>query len=198
MRAHPETIVVSPPWRPAVPAPADDRPLVLVAADSQDVSLFGAGQFRRVLARTTDEALRVIERDRPCLVAVDLDVTSMDGVAVCAGAAGRGNASVLVTTRTPERVPAALRSGCHAVLLKPFAPNLLATRIGRLLRERGQAGERRSPFIERPCGTNRVWPDTRCPTCDAPGATSFDFSSYRTMWYACLACDGVWLGKRQE
>ena len=29
-------------------------------------------------------------------------------------------------------------------------------------------------------------------------AVSFEFSSYRRMWYACLACEHVWLGPRQE
>ena len=34
--------------------------------------------------------------------------------------------------------------------------------------------------------------------CQSNGATSFEYSSYRRMWYACLACDAVWLGPRQE
>jgi DNA-binding response OmpR family regulator len=195
MRAHPETIVSSPAWRP-VPISPDGRPVVLVAVDPLDVSLFGAGQFMRVLARTTDEAIRVLERDRPRLVAVDLDLIDVDGLAVCRSASG---ASVLVMTGSPDRVPPALKNGCQAVLLKPFAPNLLATRIGRLLRERAQHatafGARNG---DEGCGTNRVWPETRCPRCSAPGAVSFDFSSYRRMWYACLPCEAVWLGKRQE
>jgi len=73
------------------------------------------------------------------------------------------------------------------------------TRIGRLSREvpAGTASLRAAPSLQF-CGTNRTWPDTHCPRCDAPSATSFEFYSYRRMWYACLACDAVWLGARQE
>ena len=49
-----------------------------------------------------------------------------------------------------------------------------------------------------PGGTNRVWQDSACPKCGTHGPTSFDFSSYRRMWYACLTCDHTWLGPRQE
>ena len=46
--------------------------------------------------------------------------------------------------------------------------------------------------------TNHVWPETRCPACERPGAVSFEFSSHRRAWYACLGCKAVWMGKRQE
>jgi len=41
--------------------------------------------------------------------------------------------AVLVTTEATERVPDVLAAGCDGVLLKPLAPNLFYTRIGRLL-----------------------------------------------------------------
>jgi DNA-binding response OmpR family regulator len=197
MRAHPETIVPSASWQSATPEYQDARPLVLLAVDPLDVSLFGAGPFTRVLARNTEEAVRVIDRQRPRLAVLDLDLADMDGLGVCTAAAA-ANASTLVMTAEVERVPPALKAGCDAVLLKPFAPNLLATRLARLLREIGQSRMPRAPHANGHRGTNRVWADTRCPTCGAPGATSFDFSSYRRMWYACLSCEAVWLGKRQE
>ena len=94
---------------------------------------------------------------------------------------------------------AALKAGCHAVLLRPFAPNLLAARLGRLSREIPTTPNAlRGLAALQLVGTNRVWPDTQCPTCHAGGAVSFEFSSYRRMWYACLGCDHVWLGPRQE
>jgi len=99
---------------------------------------------------------------------------------------------------SPATAPAALKAGCHAILLKPFAPNLAAGRIGRLSRElpMGVTSSRSTPAVQ--YGTNRAWAATHCPECDTAAATSFEFASYRRMWYACLACDHVWLGPRQE
>jgi hypothetical protein len=83
--------------------------------------------------------------------------------------------------------------------LKPFAPNLVAARIGRLSRELPLTPVAvRAAAVMQQTGTNRVWPETHCPKCQTPAATSFEFESYRRMWYACLACDAVWLGNRQE
>jgi hypothetical protein len=109
-----------------------------------------------------------------------------------------------------ERVPGALAAGCDAVLLKPFPPNLLHARIGRLLRARGEIlknravqsqlkvhhlGERSELLLG---GTNRVWPNTHCPYCSHPGITSFEYCSHRRAWYACLECKKVWIAKRLE
>lgn len=47
-------------------------------------------------------------------------------------------------------------------------------------------------------GTNIVWPNSHCPSCAHTGVVSFDNASYRRMWYACLACNKVWIAARQE
>jgi DNA-binding response OmpR family regulator len=100
---------------------------------------------------------------------------------------------VLVTTDNVQQVPEALEVKCDGVLLKPFAPNLLVTRIARLIRGRSQTtGQAAS------AGTNRFWQDTPCPNCETHGVTSFEFASHRQAWYACGGCKKVWLGKRQE
>jgi DNA-binding response OmpR family regulator len=135
----------------------------------------------------------------PRVVTIDWDAPEIDGAAACIAARQRG-AAVLVTMKSPEHAPAAIKAGCHGILLSPFDPNLLAARIGRLTRQlplvlptlRGIVPQRQIT------GTNRVWPEARCPSCDEPGAVSFEFSSYRRMWYACLTCDHVWLGPRRE
>ena len=44
--------------------------------------------------------------------------------------------TVLVMTSVVELVPGAIVAGCDAVLLKPFAPNLLLSRLARLKRAR--------------------------------------------------------------
>jgi DNA-binding response OmpR family regulator len=175
------------------------NPTLVVAAAAADIDRFHAASFAHYPVHTTSEALRLIETARPRVVVVDWDVPEIDGPQVCSASRKFAHTGVLAVMGTPERAPSALKAGCHAILLKPFAPNLVAARIGRLARELPATPlATRTAAVLQQCGTNRVWPDTHCPTCNAPSATSFEFSSYRRMWYACLACDAVWLGARQE
>lgn len=176
-------------------ARVDPRPVVVLAVDKSDVDGYPS-TVPTALAHTTAEAIDCIDRTRPRVVAVDWDLTAIDGAEVCRAAA-KFSTMVLAITGTPQRVPSALKAGCHAILLKPFTLNLAAARLGRLCREAALAT---SPPVRAigDCGTNRTWPDTLCPQCATRGATSFDNSSYRRMWYACLRCEHVWLGARQE
>ena len=103
--------------------------------------------------------------------------------------------AVLVTTAHVERVPEALDAHCDGVLLKPFAPNLLFARIGRILRARGRDTTR---LNSTEWSTHRLFHHMRCPHCELQGATSFEFASHRREWFACRHCKRVWLGKRQE
>jgi DNA-binding response OmpR family regulator len=189
---------LSPGGTPARPS-SDARASLVVAVAEIDVERFPAAAFTRYPVHTTNEALRLIETTRPRVVVIDWDVPYIDGPQVCSAARKFAQTAVLVVMNTPERAPGALRSGCHAILLKPFAPNLVAARVGRLSRELPLAPVAvRAAAAMQQTGTNRVWPDTPCPKCNTPAATSFEFSSYRRMWYACLGCDAVWLGPRQE
>jgi CheY-like chemotaxis protein len=184
----------------AQPSPQDVRPAFVVAVAAVDVDRFPESSLTRLAARTTAEAVRLIERWRPRVVAIDWDLPeAFDGPAISSAARQTGFTAILVTTAVPERAPAALKAGCHAVLLKPFAPNLIAARVGRLCREvpTVPAAVRAAALLQQ-CGTNRTWPDLECPTCDHAGAVGFEFSSHRRTWYACLACDSVWLGMRRE
>ena len=177
----------------------DRRPVLLLAVAPADVERFATSQFTRITALNTAEAVRALERSRPRLAVVDLDLPQLDANVIATAAQQTRGTSVLVVTDTPERAPAALKAGCHSVLLKPFAPNLAAARMGRLARETlVTPAARRVAAVLLQHGTNRTWPDTACPTCGHPGAISFEFSSYRRMWYACLSCEAVWLGQRQE
>jgi DNA-binding response OmpR family regulator len=172
---------------------------LLLAVAPVDVDRFATQRFVRLTAQSTVEALRTIERMRPRLVAVDLDLPQFDAIAICTAAHQTGQASVLTTTASPDRAPAAIKAGCDGVLLKPFAPNLAAARLGRLVRESLLTpAARRAAAVLMQQGTNRTWPETCCPKCSTPGAVSFEFSSYRRMWYACLSCEAAWLGPRQE
>jgi CheY-like chemotaxis protein len=150
-----------------------------------------------------EQARRALRTFQPTLVITELTLPEGDGVSLCRESkAFASNAPlVLALTALPERVPEALKAGCDAVLMKPFAPNLLHARIGRLLRLRARAAEERARSnylaerIRRVInGTNLVFDDARCPSCDRGGIVGFDAASHRRTWYACLACSTVWMG----
>lgn len=171
--------------------------VVLLVVAPGEVAGYPCGTVTAKPAHTTAEAMHALERVRPNVVVIDWDLATLDAPAICRAAAQAPSTTVMIATASPDRVPAALKCGCHAVLLKPFSVNLAAARIGRILREAAirQVATFRSVFAQ---GTNRSWPDTSCPACSAAGAVSFDFASHRQSWYACGSCDHVWRGRRQE
>lgn len=181
------------------------------AVTSGYVPLFDSSDFRVSVTPHVKVALESMRRAAPALVVSDLALDRGPGMKVYAAAkALTVPATVLVTSTEPALVPDALAAGCDGVLLKPFAPNLLITRISRLLRDRSnqlrlQAARtlgKSAHLSERidllKSGTNRTWPNAECPYCSHAGVTSFDFASMRRAWYACLACRKVWIAKRQE
>jgi DNA-binding response OmpR family regulator len=168
-------------------------------------------QFRVTSVYTADAALQSLMRVAPDMVVTELDLSDGPGEEICRRAKLlRVPATVLVTTPTAERVPGALTAGCDGVLLKPFAPNLLHARIGRLLRARSlelrlrahRQYAKSSHLSERTellaARTNVEWPSTHCPYCAHQGVTSFEYASHRRAWYACVACQKVWIAKRLE
>jgi len=178
-----------------VRAAASYDPVLLVVAEPSDLDSYPAHPYARLAAHSAMDALRLIKESRPQVLAIDWDVARFDGPALCRSA-GPATA-ILVTTARPESAPAAVKAGCHSILLKPLTPSLTAGRIGRLLRQIS-ARPTVSPEAVRPLGTNRLWEDAVCQRCGVPGATGFDFSSRRRAWYACLSCDCVWIGPRRE
>ena len=157
--------------------------------------------YRVHTAGTWEAARQHLIRNPPTLVITELALGGASGVDVCRQAKALPvPPTVLVTTSDVSRVPDAIEAGCDGVLLKPFATNLLHARIGRLLR--GRLTDLRLQAQARPVpgssGTNRLWPETACPNCNHAGVTSFEFSSHRRSWYACLHCKQVWVGRRQE
>lgn len=169
-------------------------------------------RFEVSAVSSEDQASRALRALHPTLVITELALPEGDGVSVCrqSKAVTPDPPSVLATTPVAERVPDALIAGCDGVLLKPFAPNLLSARIGRLLRQRTKALRERTMWqrakaahlIEHSCevlaGTNLVCRDTYCPTCAQGNVVSFDAASHRRMWYACLPCQKVWIGPRGD
>ena len=185
------------------------------------VAGYGAGlrdKYRVTVATSAQAALDVLRQTTPSLVVAELEVEVEGGSAidVCRHAKALSVPStVLVTTEDVERVPEALRAGCDGVLLKPFPPNLLHARVGRLVRARANAmrsaelhlrSDRALGMAEHlrdriglfMAGTNQHWPTAYCPYCAHQGVTSFEYASHRKAWYACLECKKVWVAKRQE
>jgi len=201
---------VSPGLTPSTsPTPASDLLLVDATPEAAQSAAILRGVYRVSTTTSTDVARQFLHRHAPAIVVTDLH--GVDGVEICREAKSLFvPPAVLVTTTDIDRVPDALTAGCDGVLLKPFAPNLLIARIGRLLRARSemaraQALQQRlqtSHLADRTAelmaGTNRVWPNTYCPYCSHSGVTSFEFCSRRRAWYACLDCRKVWIAKRQE
>ena len=168
-------------------------------------------QYRLTVTATAGAALQALGRTAPALVVTELDLSDGPGEEICRRAKALTlPATVLVTTPQAERVPSALAAGCDAVLLKPFAPNLLYARLGRLLRARSvelrmraHRQQAKSVHLKEQgellaARTNREWPNTHCPYCQHRGVTSFEYTSHRRAWYACLACNKVWIAHRQE
>ena len=168
-------------------------------------------QYRVTTSATAAAALQMLGRTAPALVVTELDLSDGPGEEICRRAKALPTpATVLVTTPQAERVPSALSAGCDAVLLKPFAPNLLYARLGRLLRARSielrmraHRQQAKSVHLKEQvellaAKTNREWTNSHCPYCQHRGITSFEFTSHRRSWYACLACNKVWIAHRQE
>ena len=198
-RAYAEPL---PPYSAGVRAqlsPTDSRAPLIVAVRASDVERFPAAPYARFAARTTTEAIRLIERWRPRVVVVDWDAPELDARSICASARQSGLVGLLGTMTDPQRAVCALKAGCHAILLKPFSLNLASARLGRLCREMPAAAAASRLGASAPqWGTNRTWPEVNCPKCDEGGAVCFEYSSHRRSWYACLACEHVWLGVRRE
>jgi DNA-binding response OmpR family regulator len=169
-------------------------------------------QYHVTIADAAGAALKALERSTPAVVITELDLVGGRGEEICRRAKQATDVppSVLVMTSSVDRVPVALAAGCDGVLLKPFAPNLLYSRIGRLLRSRSMEIRMRaiqqiakSAHLserkpQRSVGTNQVWPTTHCPYCSHPGIVNFDHAHHRREWFACLACQRVWIAKSHE
>jgi CheY-like chemotaxis protein len=188
----------------AQPFPFAHVLLLDVEAETTKLAPILRRRYRVVVSSHVATARAFLDRTHVDLIVTDIQLADGGAIDLCRSAKALPSPpGVLVTTEKVEPVPDALEAGCDAILLKPFAPNLLVARMGRLLRERMRAATAKAQYqMERSTGsmqgTNRVWRTAHCPRCEHPGPICFEFSSHRRAWYACLQCKNVWLGKRQE
>src|SRR5688572_12903598 len=107
-------------------------------------------RFEVSAVSSEQQAIRALRVFQPTLVITELALPDGDGLTICRTARNSGTYApwVLAVTALPERVPEALIAGCAGILLKPFDPTLLFTRIGLLLQQRAKGSA---------AGTNVVW-----------------------------------------
>jgi CheY-like chemotaxis protein len=208
---QPQPRVIGDPYA-AVASRLDTKPSILFVdpgGTDQHVPALRT-RFDVVIASSQEQAVRALALSRPLLVITELLLDDGDGVALCRHAKSMNGESplVLVTTAVPDRVPDALLAGCDAVLLKPYGPSILCTRVGRIVQQHAKALAERAMWQRvrsthdygknAPAGTNTVWHDGYCPSCGRPGIVGFDAASYRRTWYACVGCRHVWMAARRE
>ncbi|GAA3065325.1 response regulator transcription factor [Actinokineospora globicatena] len=87
-----------------------------------------------VLAGTGEDALRLVDADRPDLVVLDLMLPGIDGVEVCRRLRGAIPVIMLTALGEEENRIAGLRLGADDYVTKPFSPRELALRVQSVLR----------------------------------------------------------------
>jgi DNA-binding response OmpR family regulator len=191
--------------------------LLLVDAGADDYVPVLDSAFRVVSTNRIATAFEHMARVVPAALVADLDGT--DGSAIDLIVRARSFSfppAILATTAEPGRAPDAIVAGCDSVLLKPFAPNLIYSRLSRMIRLRQQTLRHQSASLRERAGRRfaksvhlhergnlgagclREWPNTHCAYCDHEGVTSFEYASHRRAWYACLSCKKVWMAKRRD
>ena len=123
---------------------------ILVVEDEEDIlalihyNLTREG-FRSTCATSGEEALRLVRKDPPDLVILDLMLPGIDGLEVCRTLKGqqetRSIAVLMVTAKGEEAdVVAGLEMGADDYVTKPFSPRILIARARAVLR-RNEGGE---------------------------------------------------------
>lgn len=188
--------------------------LIVDAGAARYLAVLGTS-FRAETATTTAAAFAYMAGAAPAGLVVDLDAA--EGLPLDLIARARASSlppAILVLTAEPARVPDAMLAGCDSVLLKPFPPNLIYSRLSRMIRWWAESVRKQSAGVRqhtaRPYGSSvtergeltagcmREWPHVHCESCDHEGVTSFEYASHRRAWYACLACKKVWMAKRRD
>ncbi|MCM2268847.1 MAG: LytTR family DNA-binding domain-containing protein [Thermoanaerobaculia bacterium] len=89
---------------------------------------------------SAQEALAVLEADRPDLLLLDVQMPEQDGFALLRALPDDGRPAVIFVTAFDEHAVAAFEVNAVDYLLKPVDPERLTEAIARVRRERGAAG----------------------------------------------------------
>jgi DNA-binding response OmpR family regulator len=123
---------------------------VLVVEDEASIASFVAAYLKNAgySVRTTasgNEALRLVESEKPALVVLDLMLPDLDGVEVCKRIRQHSEIPVLMLTARDEDVDKiiGLEVGADDYMTKPFNPRELVARVRAILRRSAAHAEER-------------------------------------------------------
>jgi phosphate regulon transcriptional regulator PhoB len=128
---------------------------ILVVEDEPDIRKLvhynlTQDHYKVVEAENGDQALKLIQRDKPSLVILDLMMPGMSGLEVCRTLRGQDETAklpiLMLTAKAGEadRV-LGLELGADDYLAKPFSPRELVARVRAILRRANGAGQTETP-----------------------------------------------------
>ena len=126
------------------PGQAEPVPVLVVDDDPNDLryvrdTLLRAG-YAPVATGDPEEALRLVERERPRLALLDLMLPDTDGIELMQAILAVADVPVIFLSAygREEVVARALEQGAEDYVVKPFSPTELSARIKAALRRRGR------------------------------------------------------------
>ncbi|MDE2686308.1 MAG: ATP-binding protein [Chloroflexota bacterium] len=121
----------------------EEVPVLAVEDDPQELrrirDALVAADYRPVVTGDPEEALRLMEQERPQLALLDLMLPDTDGIELMRYLLGIADVPVIFLSAygREETIGRALDAGAEDYVVKPFSPTELAARIRAALRRRG-------------------------------------------------------------
>jgi two-component system OmpR family response regulator len=88
-----------------------------------------------------EEALKAVERDRPDLIVLDINMPRMDGLEVCRRLRAEGDLPILFLSSRDDEIDRVLglELGGDDYVVKPFSPREVVARVSAILKRGGRA-----------------------------------------------------------